>query len=246
MFGSIRDKFHSMQEGLSASIRGLALSESTIKPKKVTNLRHVNYDAGADMLYHFQMEWNNLHELAEDNAQKAQEADALIATVHEKLEIQWNSIGIINNSLASIPKINETLQSLMDQIGSLQEQFEEVENAIYELEDLQEILDLQSSQLDHRFQLALYKEKKLSELKMVREKLAGEHSVKILRHEQEQEKLLQERQKTFGEAFKEELDEYKKTGSIPKTPVNAQKGPRLEEIDLESDSADYDEFLKES
>lgn len=69
------------------------------------------------MLYHFQMEWNNLHELAEDNAQKAQEADALISSIHEKLDAQWNSITILNNSLSSIPQINSTLQSLMDQIG---------------------------------------------------------------------------------------------------------------------------------
>lgn len=42
--------------------------------------------------------------------------------------------------------------------------FEEVEGALYQLEDLNEMLDLQSRQLDHRFQLALYKEKKLIEL----------------------------------------------------------------------------------
>lgn len=42
--------------------------------------------------------------------------------------------------------------------------FEEVEGALYRLEDLNEMLDLQSRQLDHRFQLALYKEKKLIEL----------------------------------------------------------------------------------
>lgn len=42
--------------------------------------------------------------------------------------------------------------------------FEEVEGAIYQLENLNEMLDLQSRQLDHRFQLALYKEKKLIEL----------------------------------------------------------------------------------
>lgn len=48
--------------------------------------------------------------------------------------------------------------------GNLQEMFEEVEGALYRLEDLNEMLDLQSRQLDHRFQLALYKEKKLIEL----------------------------------------------------------------------------------
>ncbi|XP_014206465.1 dysbindin protein homolog [Copidosoma floridanum] len=245
MFGTIRDKFQSIQEGLSASLRGLTLAESS-KPKKLITIKNkVNYNAGADLLHHFQMEWNNLHELAEDNAEKAQEADVLIASIHEKLEFQWNNFNVLNNTLASIPQINNTIQGLMDQIGSLQEQFEEVHNALFELEDLQEILDLQSSQLDHRFQLALYKEKKLSELKNIREKLSNDHSIKVLRHEKQQEKILKERQHTFGEAFNEEMNEYKKTGSVPKTPLNTQKGLSLEEIILDSDSADYDEFLKE-
>lgn len=42
--------------------------------------------------------------------------------------------------------------------------FEEVEGALYQLEDLNEMLDLQNRQLEHRFQLAMYKEKKLLEL----------------------------------------------------------------------------------
>ena len=117
------------------------------------------------------MQWTELHEQAEENAQKAQEADALIATIHEKLELHWNSINTLNNTLAIIPKINSDIQKLMNQIGSLQEVFEEVDQAIFELADLQELLHLQSDQLDHRFQLALYKEKKLSELKIYRGKL---------------------------------------------------------------------------
>ena len=52
--------------------------------------------------------------------------------------------------------------------GTLQEMFEEVEGAIYRLEDLNEMLDLQNRQLDHRFQLALYKEKKLAELNVIK------------------------------------------------------------------------------
>ena len=46
------------------------------------------------------------------------------------------------------------------------------------------------------------------------EKLANEHAEKVLKHEQQQEKLLKERQETFAEAFNAELQEYKKTGSI--------------------------------
>ena len=95
----------------------MTFTEATPRPKKLVNVRNVNYDAGADVLHHFQVQWTDLHELAEENAQKAQEADALISTIHEKLEIQWNSIATLNSSLASIPKINNTIQALMDQIG---------------------------------------------------------------------------------------------------------------------------------
>lgn len=102
---------------MHCSIRGLKISEASTKPKKLVNIRNVNYDAGADVLHHFQMEWNNLHELSEENAQKGQEADALIASIHEKLDLQWSSIATLNNTLSSIPQINNTIQALMDQIG---------------------------------------------------------------------------------------------------------------------------------
>ena len=46
--------------------------------------------------------------------------------------------------------------------------FEEVENALFELEDLNEMLDLQNRQVDHRFQLTLYKENKDAELNYTR------------------------------------------------------------------------------
>lgn len=87
------------------------------KAKKSEDERNVNYDTGAELLHHFQLEWNEIHELTEINAQKAQEADGVIATIHEKLEQQWNNISVINNTLAVIPKINNSLQNLMDQIG---------------------------------------------------------------------------------------------------------------------------------
>jgi hypothetical protein len=52
--------------------------------------------------------------------------------------------------------------------GALQGLYEDVEGALFQLEDMVETQDLQERQLDHRFQFALYKEKKLSELEVVR------------------------------------------------------------------------------
>lgn len=77
----------------------------------------MNYDAGAEILHHYQLQWNELHELAEENAQKAQEADGLISTVHAKLEQEWTNVTNLNNMLVIIPKINNSIQHLMDQIG---------------------------------------------------------------------------------------------------------------------------------
>ncbi|KAH0952339.1 hypothetical protein HN011_006607 [Eciton burchellii] len=242
MFGSLRSKFQTVQEGISASIRGLSTVEHS-KNKKLTNIRNVNYNAGADVLHHFQLQWNELHKFAEENAEKAQKADILISFIYEKLQHEWNNVTCLNNTLAYIPKINNAIQNLMDQIGNLQEMFEEVEGALYRLEDLNEVLDLQSRQLDHRFQLAMYKEKKLLELNNFKAKLANDHIQRVSQHELNQQKKLKERRETFEEAFKEDLEEYKATGSISKLPVSSQ-GPSLDEIVLDIDSKMFDEFLE--
>lgn len=42
--------------------------------------------------------------------------------------------------------------------------FEDVEHALLELENLNEELDLQNRQVEHRFQLTLYKENKIATL----------------------------------------------------------------------------------
>lgn len=59
-----------------------------------------------------------MHELAEENAEKAQEANNLIGTIYERLEEEWKNITCLNSTLAHIPKINNAIQDLMDQIGT--------------------------------------------------------------------------------------------------------------------------------
>ncbi|XP_076476235.1 dystrobrevin binding protein dysbindin isoform X3 [Bombus vancouverensis nearcticus] len=187
---TLRNKFQTVQEGISASIRGLTVVENP-KQKKTGNIRNVNYNAGADILHRFQLQWNELHELAEENAGKAQEADKLIGTIYEKLEQEWKNITCLNSTLAYIPKINNAIQDLMDQIA----------------------------------------------------KLADEHIERVSKYELKQQKMMKERRETFDEAFKEELREYKATGSISKLPVT-QQGPSLDEIVLDVDSTIFNEFLK--
>lgn len=46
-------------------------------------------------------------------------------------------------------------------------------------------------------------------------KLAEDHSKRVTLHELKHEKTLKERQAAFGEAFEQEMKDYKDTGSIP-------------------------------
>lgn len=45
-------------------------------------------------------------------------------------------------------------------------------------------------------------------------KLANEHIDRVSSYEQKQQKVMKERRETFDQVFKEELREYKATGSI--------------------------------
>ena len=45
-------------------------------------------------------------------------------------------------------------------------------------------------------------------------KLADEHTERVSKYEFKQQKMMKERRETFDEVFKEELREYKATGSI--------------------------------
>lgn len=99
-------------------IRGLIITENP-KAKKLHSVRDVDYNAGADVLNHFQVQWNELHDLAEQNAEQAQVADTIITATHKRLEDQWNSVIALNSTLVVIPQINSSIQDLMDQIGKI-------------------------------------------------------------------------------------------------------------------------------
>jgi hypothetical protein len=45
--------------------------------------------------------------------------------------------------------------------------------------------------------------------------LASEHADKVVQHELRQQKLLRERQDAFGQAFQQDVQEFKLSGSLP-------------------------------
>jgi hypothetical protein len=45
--------------------------------------------------------------------------------------------------------------------------------------------------------------------------LASEHADKVVQHELRQQKMLRERQDAFGQAFQQDVQEFKLSGSLP-------------------------------
>lgn len=249
MFDSIKGKIHSVQEGLSASFRGLSVGEGSRRSQRTKSDDGCDPNAGAEILHNYQTQWSELHQLAEENAKKADEADQLIGQMHENFETQWSNVAQISSGLANLPQLLCIVHDLMEQLGLLQGLFEDVEGALLNLEDTIEMQAFQEKQLEHRFQLALHKEKRLADLENLKEQLAEEHSVRIQEFEQKQKVMQKERQEAFSDAFEEDMKQFKIHGKIHK--VEGEKEPKaastsLEEVTLEDDPSALDEFLSDT
>ncbi|KAG8200302.1 hypothetical protein JTE90_028486 [Oedothorax gibbosus] len=250
MLENLRDKILNVQYDLSASFRSLATGDAQLSKGKKHNLKGISPNAGGNLLHYYQQQWEELHQNDAINAKKAEEVDALIGNLHSYCFGHLSCIRQLNNQLAALPQLQTGIMDLMGKIGELEGLFEEVEDALVNLEDVIEIQELQERQLDHRFQLAMYKEKKLADFEDMKAKLGEEHAHRVLQYEKKQDAVLKERQHTFQEAFEEELQQYKTQGTegireLRKrvSSTGSGKSVSLEEIELDDDASALDEFL---
>ncbi|RZF45483.1 hypothetical protein LSTR_LSTR009354 [Laodelphax striatellus] len=252
MFDSLRDKLQSVQEGISASFRGLAVGEIP-QTVRIPEKHAVNLNAGGEILQHYQKKWNELHAIAEENAKKAQDVDDYIISLDADVAKKLTNIESFNAQLLRMPQVVDGVHSLIRNIGTLQNSIDKVEKLLIQLEDIVETQHLQEEQLEKRFELAMYREKKLADLDSFRSNLSVEHAVKLSQHEKRLSAEQKEKQATYAEAFKNDLEHYKKFGSIPHEKTiqsNSAEAPclSLEEVVLDDnqDSEALDELLKDS
>ncbi|GIY13107.1 uncharacterized protein CDAR_420701 [Caerostris darwini] len=247
MLENLRDKILNVQYDLSASFRNLATGDAQLSRAKRHNFKGVSPHAGANLLHYYQQQWEVLHENDATNAKKAEEVDTLISNLHTYCVDHLSIIKQLNIQLAALPQLQTGIMDLMGKIGELEGLFEEVEDALINLEDVIETQELQERQLDHRFQLAMYKEKKLADFEDMKAKLGEEHACRVLEYEKKQGEILKERQNTFQEVFEEELQQYKKHGikELRKrvSSTSSAQSVSLEDIEIEDDASALDEFL---
>jgi len=200
-------------------------------------------NAGTAILTHFQQQWAELHELNEDNAKNAAKLAESISIVHAKVSRDYNNIVEITQLLNAPPTLDKSVDSCLAQIRQLQHSFETTERSLLDLEDAIEALELEKKKVDHKYQLALYKEKKLLNFEKARSDLQTKHTQTLMDQEIKQKKMLEERQQVFAEAFSNDLETYRSLGTIPKIETNVQSSALLEEIQLDLDQQDLETFL---
>lgn len=227
---------------LLTNVSKLTLLNTSTEEEPIEN-PNIPLNSGADILTHFQKEWVELHEINEENAKNANSLAQTINNLHKKVSKDYSNVIEINQLLNTPPLLNKTIDVCFKQIKDLQKSFENTEKGLLDLEDAIERLELEKGKIEHKYQLALYKEKKLANLEKVREELATKQAHKLMEEEVRQRKILEERRQVFHDAFNSDLETYKSLGSIPKIKTNVQPSALLEEIQLDLDRNDLESFL---
>lgn len=194
-----------------------SVPNDNVKSKLTTWSRSsaINFDAGCALLERNEKVWEELHMTNEANAKKAENCDQLISTITNNINKSAIDLSDINVSLEAIPNLITTIGKCSTIMHEINAKCADVEKQLFELEDLMEVLQLQEKQLDSKFDMAMFKERKLANLEKVRQNLAVKHADTVKASEKQMRALQLERQSVFQNAFESDLNYYKEVGKIP-------------------------------
>lgn len=219
-------------------------NETTIHDSKTS----FNLDAGADLLQRYQLIWKELHENTEQNARRAEEVDVLINNLFVEYDRKNEVLGKLHESVKSLPLILSELQSLTDVLATLDEEYDHVESALIQLENICEKQELQNAKLVDSQKLAAYRNRKMDDLEKLKVQLAKDHMKSVQKLEKHKQKELKERQETFQSAFDQDIDFYRTHGRLERLSVSSSdsgKKADLGDIVVDTDQHALDDFLQE-
>lgn len=121
----------------------------------------VDSSAGCAYLAQQEQSWREIHKGTEVNAAKAEQIDGQIKTILSNSGNCLTQLSDLNSSLSFIPEINRQLVKCTEFVQSIAKDCEKVQQSLFELEDLLEVLQLQERQLERKFEMAMYREKKM-------------------------------------------------------------------------------------
>lgn len=236
--------FETLKAGLKTFTSRDSSNETTIHDSKTS----FNLDAGADLLQRYQLIWKELHENTEQNARRAEEVDVLINNLFVEYDRKNEVLGKLHESVKSLPLILSELQSLTDVLATLDEEYDHVESALIQLENICEKQELQNAKLVDSQKLAAYRNRKMDDLEKLKVQLAKDHMKSVQKLEKHKQKELKERQETFQSAFDQDIDFYRTHGRLERLSVSSSdsgKRADLGDIVVDTDQHALDDFLQE-
>lgn len=232
--GSIKERIATIGEGLKSQFSGEVEQDEAL----------VNLRAGSKILSHYQSAWRALHDNADLVARKADNADRDVRRVAAEYDRQWRHVSRMTGLVVTIPEINTQIRGVMDSLGQLENLFMEVEVALLALEDTIDARDAQEKQLEQRFQLAIYQERRRQELDELEARLEMEYQKRIRERELVESNEKRARQAVYQAKFEEDMTRFTETGFL-EVPLNRPSDVSLESIDLDADDQNLESFLKE-
>lgn len=236
--------FETLKAGLKTFTSRDSSNETTIHDSKTS----FNLDAGADLLQRYQLIWKELHENTEQNTRRAEEVDVLINNLFVEYDRKNEVLGKLHESVKSLPLILSELQSLTDVLATLDEEYDHVESALIQLENICEKQELQNAKLVDSQKLAAYRNRKMDDLEKLKVQLAKDHMKSVQKLEKHKQKELKERQETFQSAFDQDIDFYRTHGRLERLSVSSSdsgKKADLGDIVVDTDQHALDDFLQE-
>jgi len=237
MFSTFKNKFFSVQDGISTGLRGLS-NGIPVKDSWV--------NTGGNSLLRHQAFWKNIHELSENNAQIVKAIDSEIDALHLRVINESSFIEEFTCHLVSLRPLSMLIESVVIDIGKIRELLNEVEKDLIDLQDSIETSIFDERVCNSLFQYTLYKERKLAEIESKKDTMGRIHNEKVKFKEHDRMKEMREKESVFGEIFQNELEAYKKTGQLPEKRTDMRgPSPNLEDITLELDNSELEKYLED-
>lgn len=218
-------------------------------PKTSPKNKPSNLNAGAELLSHFQSQWHDIHTKSLENAAKAEEASKLIESTTRSLAKKCAVLSEFDTLLTGVLGAEAALKTLEADFVTAIEYSNVLEGLIDELQLKKEVEEQEKLQLKAKYQLALYKEKRVAEHETFKAKVASAHRQKVNEFEKLVQDRLKERQETFQAAYEDDLQTYKEQGKLEKQSRKLESTPSLEEIEVEAaveDKEALDQFLADA
>lgn len=169
--------------------------------------------------------------------------DGLIATLFQYMDLKYTALNQFASEMSSLSQLVTDVNTAKDKIESLDGAFGELESLLVELEDICDQRNHVKKKLEHEHQLKKYQQNKHLELEQVKVMQAKTHAARVQKFEEQISLVLQERQKVFEEAHREQMIKYMTTGQVDKLLPSPLHSANLADIEIDQDAVELDEFL---